>query len=1117
MRKARRLACLTLFGLVLTLQAAAGAAPPTPNPGAVPEGQASQGAALEAAGTSGHRPPGRKYRILVFVRTEAARDPSIPAGAAALRDLGERHRFLVDVTADPRKLSDRNLARYRAVVFLNTKGDVLGDPQRAALERYFRGGGGFVGVHAAIEAEPDWQFLTDVLGTRATGVTEAQEATVKVADQVHPAGAPLPQYWNVTDKWYNFASNVRGAVHVLATVDESTYTGGTMGPDHPITWCQDYQGGRAFYTARGGTAAAFRERGFQRHLLGAIEWAAGVGGGDCGATVLANYEMNVIAAPPNLGEPIGIAVLPDGRVLQTARTGEVRLHDPAAGTSRVIATIPVYTHSEDGLYGPAIDPDFETNKWVYLYYAPPLDTPPGNAPVTSSDPNAWDAWEGYFQLSRFKFVDGPEPRLDLASEQQILRVPVIRGTCCHVAGQIRFDSKGNLWLATGDDTNAGGSDGYAPINDRTNPYQNPAYDARRTAGNTASLSGKLLRIKVNPDGSYSIPRGNLFPPGTPGTRPEIYAMGFRNPFRINLDEHDRVYVTDYSPDARVPSPTRGPEGTGRMMVVDRPGNYGWPYCMQPDLPYLEYDFATGQSGEPFDCTGGPVNTSRHNTGLERVPPVERSPLWYTFNPVTPCPEAYLADPPQACPNRFPELGSGGVGPHGAAPYVYDPELDSPTKFPAYYDGAVFFGEFTRDYLKEIRLDSRGEVFKINNLLDCGPGPVTPARPFLCDNPMDMQWGPDGNFYLLTYGDGFFRANPDARLVRFAYVKGQRAPIATLTATPTSGPAPLTVAFSSAGSRDPDPGDSLRFEWDFNGDGTVDSVDPHPSYTYTANGQYTARLTVHDSSGKSATATTTITVGNTAPRVRITVPVEGGLFSFGDRVPYTVEVSDPEDGTIDCSRVQVTFVLGHDEHGHAGATQTGCSGVYQTEASDADHAGGHLYGAFSASYTDLGGPGGVPALTSIHQVSFQQRRQQVEYAAEESGTNTAATSDAGGGQHRGSLSDGDWIALNGSYNLVNIDSLTFRVANASTAVTPGGPLAAVEVRLDAVDGPVLTTAALTATGGTADWQSQTFPITDPGGLHRIYLVFRAVPGGATGNNLFNLNWIEFGGQGISLPS
>ena len=150
------------------------------------------------------------------------------------------------------------------------------------------------------------------------------------------------------------------------------------------------------------------------------------------------------------------------------RDGRLRLHDPATGSAQIIATIPVYTNSEDGLYGPAVDADFATNKWVYLYYAPvnmdglsnsgspyPAQTPNGDAPTTpSADPSVWDQWKGYFQLSRFKFVDGPNPSLDMASEQKIMRVEVNRGACCHVAGDIDFDKQGNLWMVTGDDTPA---------------------------------------------------------------------------------------------------------------------------------------------------------------------------------------------------------------------------------------------------------------------------------------------------------------------------------------------------------------------------------------------------------------------------------------------------------------------------------------------------------------------------------------------------------------------------------------------------------------------------------------------------------------------------------------
>jgi hypothetical protein len=246
--------------------------------------------------------------------------------------------------------------------------------------------------------------------------------------------------------------------------------------------------------------------------------------------------------------------------------------------------------------------------------------------------------------------------------------------------------------------------------------------------------------------------------------------------------------------------------------------------------------------------------------------------------------------------------------------------------------------------------------------------------------------------------------------------------------------------------------------------------------------------------------------NAAPAVTVDVPVEGGLFGFGDRIPFSVTVTDPEDGVIDCSRVSVTFVLAHDLHGHAQEAVNGCTGNLPTIVDDVAH-GGNVWGVVSASYTDLGG------LTTVAQANIRQKLQQVEFALNQSGTNTANTSDIGGGQHRGSLGAGDWIELNGPFNLVNIDSLTFRLADAVAGRTPGSPLMAVEVRQDAPDGPIVTVANLTSTGATTSWQSQTFPLPDPGGTSRLFLVIQSVTDGATGADTFNLNWVVFEGQGV----
>ncbi len=473
---------------------------------------------------------GPKYKVLVLVSGTYSKMQK--TRVQELRQLGLDRGYTLEATTDTGLVTEANLAKYRAVVFLNTTGDYLTDAQQDAFEAYFRAGGGFIGIGSAVELEPGWQFLSDVLGSRAAAKLDAQTVTNKVLDRGHDASKNLPEYWNLNDTYYNWTSNVRGLSHVLTTVSDAPFnktgdgptlnalTGGSAGTapsaDHPVTWCKDYRGGRSYYTNHGASDAAWGDSNLVKELVGAIAWASGQSDpvySDCGATVLANYSQSFVAAPPNLSEPIGFDVLPDGtgRVIQTDRRGGVRLHDPATNSTTLLATVPVYTNSEDGGYGPEVDNNFTTNKWVYLFYAPPTvkdvkladgsivtqTTPAVNdpttpinettAPVLASSLSAWDPYVGYFQLSRFKFVDavpGTPAHLDLATEQEILRVPNNRGACCHVAGDIDFDSQNNLWLVTGDDTPSGGgnSGGFSPFNDMlTNESQTIAV-ANATGG-----------------------------------------------------------------------------------------------------------------------------------------------------------------------------------------------------------------------------------------------------------------------------------------------------------------------------------------------------------------------------------------------------------------------------------------------------------------------------------------------------------------------------------------------------------------------------------------------------------------------------------------------------------
>ncbi|MFE4723849.1 PQQ-dependent sugar dehydrogenase, partial [Streptomyces sp. NPDC056728] len=266
-------------------------------------------------------------------------------------------------------------------------------------------------------------------------------------------------------------------------------------------------------------------------------------------------QVTLAKGADQVGEPMGLAVLPDGSALHSSRDGTL-YRTTLDGLTDVAAKLAVYTHDEDGLQTIAIDPHFAQNHQVYAYYAPRLDTPMTDAPESGTAAD-FAPYKGYNQLSRFTFADG---KLDLSSEQKIMRVNTDRGQCCHVAGDMHFDGDGNLLLSTGDDSNPFESDGYAPIDRR--PERNPVFDNERSTANTNDLRGKLLRIKVHNDGTYTTPNGNLFPKGTPKTRPEVYAMGFRNPFRFNVDKKTGVvYLADYGPDAGSADPKRGPENT----------------------------------------------------------------------------------------------------------------------------------------------------------------------------------------------------------------------------------------------------------------------------------------------------------------------------------------------------------------------------------------------------------------------------------------------------------------------------------------------------------------------------------------------------------------------------
>lgn len=226
----------------------------------------------QPAGPSGIPPT---FSVLVFSKTEGFRHDSIAAGIAAIQQQGRQRKFSAEASENAGTFSDEGLAAHKAVIFLSTTGDVLNAAQQAAFERFIRRGGGFVGVHSAADTEYDWPFYGALIGAYFSGHPDIQVATIQVEDAAHPSTASLPRAWVRRDEWYNFQRNPRGAVTVLATLDERTYAGGTMAPDHPIVWSQTYEGGRSWYTAGGHTSESFSEALFADHLGKAILWAAG--------------------------------------------------------------------------------------------------------------------------------------------------------------------------------------------------------------------------------------------------------------------------------------------------------------------------------------------------------------------------------------------------------------------------------------------------------------------------------------------------------------------------------------------------------------------------------------------------------------------------------------------------------------------------------------------------------------------------------------------------------------------------------------------------------------------------------------------------------------------------
>jgi len=857
-------------------------------------------------------------------------------------------------------------------------------------------------------------------------------------------------------------------------------------------------------------------------------------------TVLKKPEDNrftKVILSDDLNEPMELAVAPDGKVFFIERHGEFSKYDPKNNKTSLIHKFDLLPELPEevfgnGLLGLSIDPNFKKNRYVYFYYTP----------------NKMPARQN---VSRFVLKENDE--LDLSSEKVLLEVAIEREVSAHTGGSLAWDKEGNLYISTGDNTVPFASDGYAPIDEIPGRI---TFDAQRSAGNTNDLRGKILRIHPEEDGTYTIPKGNLFPEGTEKTRPEIYVMGTRNPYRISVDQKtSTLYWGEVGPDAGNDG-EQGPRGYDEINQAKKAGFYGWPYFVGDSKPYPDYDFATKTIGGLFN-PDAPVNNSVNNTGLKELPPATKAMIWY----------------PYGKSDEFPALGDGGRNALAGPVYYYDENLKSDIKFPEYYDKALFIYDWMRNWVFAVRLDENENYQSM--------------EPFMESNgdfrrPMDMEVGPDGAFYILEYGSVYGIDNVDARLVRIEYNGGNRAPEAHPTALDTVGTAPLTVKFSSENNYDPDEDDVHTYEWTFEGN-DVQSTEANPEYTFKKNGKYQVKHTVIDKACAKSTATIEIKVGNTVPVVSIETPGNQTFFFDDKNLSYNVKIEDKEDSVIAKDRVKINFSyvpkvapqkkeIGHQQPvpislGESLIRASDCKACHQLSAESAGPAFVEIAKRYNgkpvvdqlADKIIKGGSGnwGQHYMNGHPQVSHGEAKEMVNYILSLSDETTldnlpltgsvplsahkskgdqgryilkASYKDGGGdlvpltgynalilrsnklqaesadelsnigrtAEQLGSIHNGSWFMFE-SIDLRDIKTITYYYSSLNIDAT-------IEVHVGSVTGPVISTLDYKNTGDWNKFIEVKAPVKNPGGINDLYFVFKKDQ--EPNEHIFTLDWLRF---------
>lgn len=557
------------------------------------------------------------------------------------------------------------------------------------------------------------------------------------------------------------------------------------------------------------------------------------------------FSYEIVA--DGLEEPMQLEFDNEGGVYWIERTGAVKKADEVSGQVFQLGSVMLAKEEAPGLIGILLDKDFQQTRQIFLYYSAVED-------------------EGdYMRLSRFTLDSSGQ--MDMNSEQVLLKIFWEQPDGEHFGGGMVWDNDGCLLLSVGCDS---APTQYAPL-----AFSNKGgrgEDSGRSAGNTNDLRGTILRIIPSSDGTYSVPQGNLFPEELPHTRPEIYIMGNRNPWRLSIDSQTGfLHWGEVGPDAGVDSEKFGPMGYDEFNVAKEAGNFGWPFIIADNLPYNSYDYKTGEYGEPFDPQA-PVNFSPNNTGLKQLPPAQPSLVAY----------------PYRVSEEWPVLGSAARSAVGGPIFrKADFSQSAPRVFPQYYEGKWLVTDYVRNWIMVISMNKeRTEVNSIE--------PFLPSGQLRHKQPLDMDFGPSGDLYIVEYG-----LTGQGRVSKITYNAGNRAPLANAAAVPSTGPVPLEIILSSEGSVDFD-GDKLSYSWKIHplGEGEEQAYEgPNPHAVIHQAGKYEVTLTVTDPEGATDSTAIEIVAGNERPEVQFDIISGNSTFFFpNESIGYKVEVKDAEDGS-----------------------------------------------------------------------------------------------------------------------------------------------------------------------------------------------------------------------------